>query len=275
MKNKKEKTNGSCVGGSNQVRGQGGTLGEDGIRREWERKDQERAKAHRERLKRAATLIARYPDFAGMLGLYYGEDTVIDTENGVIFFSPQSKDSVVGAEKMSYDEYISVQIDSLGKYRAAFANCYFNIPMEFIGQVERINANRLCFKRVFVSYMFSDGEIFDGKEDHVWIDRHGVEKFQVGDCLSFGAEVYRYVKTGNGKQIDFGLRNPRGVKQIEKYALPSDEDLMRQEVNRLICETCLLGERCSRVDCMRAPKEMKRLKDDLFHLLKAQAKESN
>lgn len=241
---------------------------EDRIRLERERHEQERENARKKRLEMAKPLIAQYPDYTEMFGSCYGEDTIVDTENGVIFFSPKSKDGVVGTEKMSYDEYLSVQINSLGKYRSAFANCYFNIPMEFMGQIEKLNAKRLCFKRVYVSGMFSYGEMFDDKEDHVWIDRNGLEEFQVGDCLSFGAEVYRYVKTRNGKLIDFGLRNPGGVKQIEKYDLPSDEDLMRQEINRIVCETCFLSEHCNRLYCMRNPKEMKQLKKEMLNMVK-------
>lgn len=241
---------------------------EDRIRLERERQEQECENARKKRLEMAKALIAQYPDYTEMFGSCYGEDTIVATENGVIFFSPKSKDGVVGTEKMSYDEYLSVQINSLGKYRSAFANCYFNIPVEFMGQIEKLNAKRLCFKRVYVSGMFSDGEMFDDKEDHVWIDRNGLEEFQVGDCRSFGAEVYRYVKTGNGKLIDFGLRNPGGVKQIEKYDLPSDEDLMRQEINWIVCETCFLNEHCNRSYCMRNPKEMKQLKKEMLNMVK-------
>lgn len=241
---------------------------EDRIRLERERHAQERENARKKRLEMAKALIAQYPDYTEMFGSCYGEDTIVHTGNGVIFFSPKSKDGVVGTEKMSYDEYLGVQINSLGKYRSAFANCYFNIPMEFMGQIEKLNAKRLCFKRVYVSGMLSDGEMFDGKDDHVWIDRQGLEEFKVGDCLSFGAEVYRYVKTGNGKLIDFGLRNPCGVKQIEKYALPSDEDLMRQEINWIVCETCFLSEHCNRSYCMRNPKEMKQLKKEMLNMVK-------
>lgn len=236
---------------------------------ERERQERERENARRERFERAGALITQYPDHAEMFGSHYGEDTVVDTENGVIFFSPKSKDSVVGAEKMSYDEYLSVQINSLGKYRSGFANGLFNYLLEFNGQIEKVTSKHVCFQRIYISGMFTDGVMFDDKEDHVWIDRNGLEEFQVGDCLSFGAEVYRYVKTGNGKQIDFGLRNPCGVKKIESYDLPSDEDLMRQEINWIVCETCFLSERCNRTYCMRDPEEMKRLKKEMLGMMKS------
>ena len=72
--------------------------------------------------------------------------------------------------------------------------------------------------------------MFDGKEDHVWMDKSGFEEYNVGDSVSFSAEVYRYVKTGNGKRIDYGLHNPTGIQQIEAYELPSDNALIMQEV---------------------------------------------
>ena len=34
----------------------------------------------------------------------------------------------------------------------------------------------------------------DGKEDHVWMDKSGFEEYAIGDGVSFGAEVCRYVK---------------------------------------------------------------------------------
>ena len=42
--------------------------------------------------------------------------------------------------------------------------------------------------------MYTDGRMFDGKEDHVWMDKSGFEEYAVGDGVSLGAEVYRYVK---------------------------------------------------------------------------------
>ena len=54
-----------------------------------------------------------------------------------------------------------------------------------------------------------------------------------------------YVKTGNGKRIDFALRNPQGIKKIDSYELPTDDELMLQSIDAIICETCYLNEHCS------------------------------
>ncbi len=92
----------------------------------------------------------------------------------------------------------------------------------------------------------------------------------VGDSVSFCAEVYRYVKTGNGKLIDYGLRNPTGIQKIEAYELPSDDELIMQEVEQLICETCFLSEQCNRNYCTMDPKKKRLLKQEMFRAIKAQ-----
>ena len=108
----------------------------------------------------------------------------------------------------------------------------------------------------------------EGKEDHVWMDKRGFEKYRVGDSVEFFAEVYRYVKTGKGKQIDFGLRNPEGIKHIPPYELPTDEELIGQSVNEIICETCYLSEHCNRVCCMRPQKELKQMKKQMMKMVR-------
>lgn len=157
---------------------------------------------------------------------------------------------------------LDVQLVSLERgYRSGFANVLYNHSLGYKGQIEKINKKYVCFRRIFISGMFSDGECFDGKEDHVWMEKTGFEEFQVGDCISFYAEVYRYVKTGNGKQIDYGLRNPIGIQKIEDYQLPSDEELFIQEFNQIICETCYLSEYCDRTYCMLSKKPKKKRKN--------------
>lgn len=230
-----------------------------------ERKHNEERNA---RLKKAAALIAQYPNEESLLAAYYGEKDCISDENGIVFFAPDSQKAVVGAEKMSYDEYLSVQLASLGHdYRSGFANGVFNYLLEFKGQIEKIKAKHICFKRIFISGMYPDGEMFDDKEDHVWMDKAGFEELKVGDSVSFGADVYRYIKTGNGKLIDYGLRNPTGIKKIEEYQLPSDDELRMQMIGGIICETCYLSEHCNKVSCF-FPKEKTEQKRQMMDFLK-------
>lgn len=116
--------------------------------------------------------------------------------------------------------------------------------------------------------MHSDGEMIGGKEDHVWVDKSGVDFYHIGDCVTFYADVYRYVKTSNGKLIDCSLRNPKGIKKTASYELPSDDDLIKQEINQIVCETCFLCEQCNRVFCMRDSKERKILQEQMFEAVK-------
>ena len=197
----------------------------------------------------------------------YRQKVCASTEGGVVFFDPDSIKDVVGAEKMEYDEYLDVQIASLGKTRSYFTMCYFNIPLEFKGQIERVTKDNICFERIYISGMFSDGGMFDGKEEHVWMKKDGFEDYSTGDCLEFFAEVYPYLKTGKGKLIDYGLRNPQGIKKISNYDLPTEKDLIMQEVDQIICETCYLTEHCNRVFCMRPQKEMKELRNQMFRMI--------
>ncbi len=231
-----------------------------------ERKHNEERNA---RLKKAAALIAQYPNEKSLLATYYGEQDCVSNENGIVFFSPDSQKDVVGAEKMSYDEYLSVQLASLGyDYRSGFANGFFNYLLEFKGQIEKIKAKHICFKRIFISGMYPDGVMFDDKEDHVWMDKTGFEELDVGDSISFCADVYRYVKTGNGKLIDYGLRNPTGIKKIKEYQLPSDDELRMQMIEEIICETCYLSEHCNRVLCLLPKGVKKEQKKQMMDFLK-------
>ena len=205
-------------------------------------------------------------NFSDFKKRHYGTKCCVQCEGGVIFFDPDSQKNVVGAEKMRYDEYLDIQFASLGELRQEFVNLYLNIPMGFKGEIEKINKNKVCFKRIFTTGMFYDGVMFDGKEDHVWMAKAGFEPFQVGDSVEFCAEVYRYIKTGNGKKIDFGLRNPSGIKLIEPYELPTDKQLIKQSVDEIVCETCYLGEYCNGI-CIRPKEELNLLKQELIRTI--------
>ena len=238
---------------------------EDRILAEQRERERNEERNRQERIKKAAALIAKYPDEESLLAAYYGEDDCVGGENGLVFFSPNSRKNVVGTEEMSYDKYLDIQFASLGHpYRSGFANGIFNYLLSFKGQIEKVKPKYVCFKPIFIEGMYSDGMMFDDKEDHVWMDRSGFEEFSAGDSVSFGAEVYRYVKTGNGKLIDYGLRNPTNIQKIEAYELPTDDELIMQEVEQIICEICFLSEQCNRNYCTMEPKKKRLLKQDMF-----------
>ena len=216
-----------------------------------ERKWQEDKKA---KGRQAAALIRKYQDnekIKEILMEYYGDDIVVLSEIGSLDFSPVRMADIVGGEKLTYDDYIDIQIRSSGKQRSWFEMCYYNSPSKFIGCIEKKGKKNICFKRIYVSGMYSDGEGFEGKEDHVWMGIQGFENFKVGDCVSFYAEIYRYIKTGNGKVLDYSLRNPQEIKQIDSYRLPSDDDILNQSIQQIICETCYLSEYCNKISCLR------------------------
>lgn len=234
----------------------------------YEREQQEEYK-RQERLKKASALIKKYPNEKELIVNYYGENECRSIERGIIFFNLDSRQEVVGAEKMSYDEYLDVQLASLGyDYRHGFANGIFNELLEFKGQIEKVNAEYICFKRIFISGMYPDGEWFDDKEEHVWMDKSGFEEFVVGDSVSFYAEVYRYIKKGNGKVIDYGLRNPANISKIDAYKLPTDEELMMQDVRQIMCEACFFAEQCNRTCCMMDSRERRSREREMFNAIK-------
>lgn len=181
---------------------------------------------------------------------FYGSNTCAITQWGTIDFSPESKDEVVGGDKLTYDEYLEVMKNSGKESRHYFEMVYRNCGIEFKGRIEKKNHRNICFERIYVSGMYMDGVCFDGKEEHVWMSSSGFENYKVGDSVSFFADVYRYLKTGNGKRIDFGLRNPEEIKRIDEYELPSDEYLVAQVMSDVMCETCIFTEKCDRVYCM-------------------------
>lgn len=181
--------------------------------------------------------------------VHYGSKTVLMSSFGTINFDADNMQKVVGGDKLTYDEYLEIQKNSGDKIRHSFELCYHEIPMNFKGEIERIGKGKICFKRIYVEGMYADGLMFEGTEDHVWMDIDGFECFVPGDCVSFCAEVYRYLKTGNGKKIDYALRNPDGITKIESYELPSEEELQKQMLGAMRCENCYLSDQCAGSSC--------------------------
>lgn len=202
---------------------------------------------------------------------YYGTNLVVLSSWGTINFSKSSMNDVVGGEKLTYSEYLDVMKMSGGSVRSSFEMCYYEVPVEFTGQVERITKDNICFKRIYVCGMFLDGECFEGKEDHVWISKIGFDKCRVGDCFKFHAEVYRYLKTSNGKRIDYGLRNPEDIMKIESYELPSDDELLMQNIDQIICEGCMFRDHCYGGMCIANEQWREDMRKAMFEEIKGKA----
>ena len=228
-----------------------------------EQQSMERTRKKREKTirEKAADLLVKYPEYAEMVIADYGEKIVQYTEGGCIDFDPDGLKEVVNGEKLTYNDYIDAQINSLGKTHSGFQWCFYNHPLGFKAQIEKVNSNFVCFQRIFIEGIYSDGICAMDKEQHIWMELKGFEGFKPGDCVEFFAEPYRYLKTGNGKQIDYGLRNPTGIKSIEKYELPLDQELMNQELESIICEACYLRVYCSGNYCVNS--EVKEIKSEM------------
>lgn len=63
-------------------------------------------------------------------------------------------------------------------------------------------------------------------------------------------DIINIQKSSVGKVKDFGLRNPSGIHIIERYELPTDEELIQQLLDGIICETCFMSEYCNGTYCI-------------------------
>lgn len=200
---------------------------------------------------------------------HYGKDTLVCSYNGYIDFSKKSYAEIETRIPLTYDDYLDLQRLTISKCRHGFERCYYDsFGTMFRGQIEKITKDNVCFKRIYIEGNCFNLECFEDKEDHVWVSRKGFEDFKVGDCVGFLAEPYRYVRTSNGKSIDFGIKNPDMIEKVEPYELPSNEKLLEQEIDALICETCLFREHCYGF-CIANEAEKKRLKKELMRIAKS------
>lgn len=195
----------------------------------------------------------------------------LQTEFGIIDMSNDAMKDVVGGEDLSYEEYLQAVFNSRNIRRHCFEYCYYsNAWCEFKAQISRFDKKKgkVIFNRIYISGGLMDGDCYEGKEDHVWMDIEPFGEYQEGDCLSFGGEIYRYLKTRDGKQISFGIRKPYDISKIEYYELPTDDDMIMQAVDRMICEVCMFNEHCYMGMCI-ANKEWR---DEMRRTLFATAK---
>lgn len=174
---------------------------------------------------------------------FYRQNAIAQTDDGTIDFSlDHFQELETNGNHITYDEYLEIIRESGNYVRHYFEMCFYagGGCSQFKGEIQNFakKKHKVIFKRIFVSGMEMDGMGFYGKENHVWMDDTGFENLKVGDKVSFVADVYRYLKTRNGKRIDYALRNPMDIKIIEDYDLPSDDELFMQGVDRIIREIC-------------------------------------
>lgn len=202
---------------------------------------------------------------------YKYRNYTIQSEFGIIDMSKDAMKDVANGEFLTYDEYLKALFNSRNSIRSSFGYCYYSYAScEFKGQISRFNEKKgkVIFKRIYISGMLMDGDVYEGKEDHVWMDSEPFKKYQVGDCLSFEGTIYRYLKTRNGKQIAFGIREPFNITKIEQYDLPTDDDMLMQVVDQIICETCIYHEHCYMRMCIADEEWREEMRRKLFAVMK-------
>lgn len=196
---------------------------------------------------------------------------LVDSEFGTIDTTDDAMKDVAGGEDLSYEEYFQALFNSRNIIRYCFEYCYYsNAHCDFKGQIERFNRKKgkVIFKRIYISGGLMDGSCYKGKEDHVWMDIEPFEEYQNGDCLFFEGEIYRYLKTTNGKQISFGIRKPYNITKVEAYDLPSEDDMIMQAVDQMICEVCWFNEHCYMELCIANEEWREKMRKTLFDAAK-------
>lgn len=209
---------------------------------------------------------------------YGGWDSVIQSEFGIVDMSKDAMKDVFRGEKLTYEEYLQAIFNSRNDRRHCFEYCYYsNAGCCFKGRITRIDKKKgkVIFDRIYISATFMDGTGYEGKEDHVWMDIEPFAKYKVGDSLFFGGEIYRYLKTRNGKQISFGIRNPSDISLIPDYELPSDDDMIMQAVDQIVCEVCMFNEHCYMGMCIANAEWREDMRKTLFESIKENKSSKN
>ena len=147
---------------------------------------------------------------------------------------------------MTEKRFEEIMENSKKKKRKYFELCYFHgMDNLFMGEIQKVNIKdrKIVFQKIYVEGQYQNGSFFFGLENHVWIDFAGFENLSCGDCVQFSADVYRYFKP-NEQRIDYALENPKNIKKIEKYDIPTRGDLIDQQIDQLVCETCKFEKHC-------------------------------
>ena len=168
---------------------------------------------------------------------FYAQNYQVMVENGIIDFSTDGMKSVRNGEHLSYDEYLDIQYYSLGHIKSNLEGIYYdgNIAA-YKGCISKKSHGNMLFKKLYANIMSPDGTGYDTKENHVWMDATPFKDFLVHDCVAFDATVYRYIKTGHGRKIDYSLCNPINIRKIPPYQLPSDDQIENQIIDDLLWE---------------------------------------
>ena len=132
------------------------------------------------------------------------KNMIVNSEWEVIDCSPNAMEDIVGGEKITYDEYLEIMRVLGHECRKYFEHCYYS-------------AWDCSFK----------GKIEKKSKLKICFNKIDISGFY-----------------GNGKKIDFGLRNPSFIKNTAEYEPPTDEQLLLQSIDEIIYEVCLFREHC-------------------------------
>lgn len=205
------------------------------------------------------------------LAKYGKKDRIMDTEYGIMDLRKDGMKDVVGGEKLTYNHYLHALLNSKDNKRDWFEHCYYNDAMvDFSGRISISMKSKIMFDRIYIDGSYMDGECFKGKEDHVWLtekkDVALFKDFQKGDCVRFSGEIYRYYRRKD-RTISYGIRNLTYAEEIQPYELPTDDELLWQAVDQMVCETCTFREHCFAV-CIANEEDRQRKRQALYDLIK-------
>ena len=96
---------------------------------------------------------------------YYGKKQLLIYDDRFVNFDPDSKNDIVGGEKLTYDEYIDIQMRSPNDKGSLFICAIYTPISDFYGTIARRSKDkkRICFNRIFFTYMYPDGMTADAR----------------------------------------------------------------------------------------------------------------
>lgn len=138
----------------------------------------------------------------------------------------------------------------------------------YTAKVLKLESNKALLKAIVVDDMSGDGRCTYGYEDHInVVDGDSIQALKnknihQGDNITFEGEPYVYTRKDGSR--DYSLKNIANIKKIDDYEVPSREELIDQQIQQLVCETCMFYEKCNFCYCMANESE----KQKLFNTLK-------
>ena len=78
---------------------------------------------------------------------HYGKNVVVQSEWGAICFDPDSLSEVVDGDRITYEEYLEIQLQSAKNVRHYFERCYYSVPLGFRGLIERRTKKQGMFQK--------------------------------------------------------------------------------------------------------------------------------